>query len=52
MIAPADLFHSLLAWGLSVFNAGHIMALLHRLALNDETVGGMTGRLGRGTIEE
>ncbi|UHS58241.1 MULTISPECIES: cytochrome b/b6 domain-containing protein [Agrobacterium] len=53
MIAPADLFHSLLAWVLSVLIAGHVtMALVHRFALNDETLGRMTGRPGRATIDE
>ncbi|MCL6655436.1 hypothetical protein A6R70_24510 [Agrobacterium rubi] len=53
MIAPADRLHSLLAWGLSVLIAGHvIMALVHHFALNDETLGRMTGRPGRATTDE
>ncbi|WP_320188845.1 cytochrome b [Agrobacterium rosae] len=53
MMAPADRLHSLLAWGLSVLIAGHVtMALVHRFALNDQTLGRMAGRLGRATTDE
>lgn len=53
MIKPADLLHSLLAWVLSVLIAGHVtMALIHRFALNDQTLGRMVGRLARAQTDE
>lgn len=50
MIKPADLLHGFLAWGLLVLIAGHVvMALVHRFALNDQTLGRMAGKLGNGS---
>ena len=52
MIMPADLLHSVLAWVLSVLIAGHVtMALIHRFALNDQTLGRMVGRWARATAD-
>ncbi|MGV1755257.1 cytochrome b, partial [Agrobacterium sp. CG674] len=53
MIKPADLLHSLLAWVLSVLIAGHVtMALIHRFALKDQTLGRMVGRLARAKTDK
>lgn len=46
MVAPADLLHGLLAWGLSILIAGHVaMALIHYVVWKDATMSRMMGSL-------
>lgn len=46
MVAPADLMHGVLAWGLSILILGHIgMALVHRFVRRDGTLARMAGPL-------
>lgn len=46
LVAPANLLHGLLAWGLSILIAGHVtMALVHQFFWKDRTMSRMMGSL-------
>lgn len=53
MMAPADLLHSTLAWGLLGLIAGHVlMVAVHRYWWGDDVLGRMLGRPARAPIPD